>query len=570
MPQDEAARSANPVIVIVGDSTVADYPAASTMRGWGQMLGEFLTDGVKVVNLAAGGRSSKSFIREGRWKAALAKKPDFVLIQFGHNDCPGKGDRATKARGDYMDYIRQYVRESRGIGATPVLITPMTRRRFAADGKTIRTILRPYADAMLTVAREEKVACVDLHARSVALYESLGDAGSAELGNEGRGRSHFSPKGARKMAELIIQDLPAAEPKLAPMVRKGNAKVPVTPRDTKGTHMRRIVVAVDGSGDFKTVQAAVDAVPEGAKDWTEILVKNGTYDGLVGLPAEKGKIILRGEDREETILQSSTFKPVVRPKDGKKYNKGDVTVTNAADDVILANLTVRNFTWKANPKASAAWDVAVLNMGDRFIVHNAIVLGRHNAFDSRAKSGSRFYVAGCLVEGQSHFLAIFDNDGMFENTTLRYANVTGSNYASGIFKRGGAQEKLEDRTKLVIKDCTLTVPEADRKTLTACANNWSGRAVVYYIGNTFEKGCRWKPFAGLTRPTVNGTAWIFRYGNKDLPPLGDKDLKNPDGGPMIQELTKKQAEAMTAEKLLAGDDGWNPKAVIEKHILAGK
>ena len=138
-----------------------------------------------------------------------------------------------------------------------------------------------------------------------------------------------------------------------------------------------------------TVQAAVDAVQDGAKQWTEIFIRNGAYDGLVRIPAGKGRIVLRGEDRRKTILQSSTFHQVTR-KDGTKYNHGDFTVINHADDVIIGNLTVRNLTWKKNPKARASWDIAVQNRGDRFIVYNATLLGRHNTFDTRAPGGSRF------------------------------------------------------------------------------------------------------------------------------------------------------------------------------------
>src|SRR5689334_17809940 len=74
-------------LVIVGDSTVCDYPKSRPDRGWGMFVGERFKDGaVQVINLAASGRSTKTFIQEGRWKKALDETPDYVLIQFGHND----------------------------------------------------------------------------------------------------------------------------------------------------------------------------------------------------------------------------------------------------------------------------------------------------------------------------------------------------------------------------------------------------------------------------------------------------------------------------------------------------
>ena len=203
-------------IVVIGDSTVASYPNPPADRpdltGWGQVLGEFFTDRVTVDNHASSGRSSKSFIREGLWKKALAARGDYVLIQFGHNDCPGKGDRATDPRGDFRDYLRQYIDETRAAGARPILVTPMTRRVFV-DGH-IRTILRPYAEAMIEVGRERKVPVVDLHAASVKLFDRLGDQGSADLSPSKRDRTHFSRKGALAIAGLVVDQLPEVEPRL--------------------------------------------------------------------------------------------------------------------------------------------------------------------------------------------------------------------------------------------------------------------------------------------------------------------------------------------------------------------
>lgn len=205
-------------IVIVGDSTVASYPRERKVYGWGQMLHEFFDEDVTIRNLAVSGRSSKSFIKEGRWERAIALRPDYVFVQFGHNDCPGKGDRTTDPNSTYQDYLRRYVDDAGKIGAQPILITPMTRRRFGEDGK-IQTSLRPYADAMIKVAGERGVPVIDLHAKSVAVFETLGDAGSADLSNAPGDRTHFSQKGARLMAKLIVEDLPQKVPTLIPYLK---------------------------------------------------------------------------------------------------------------------------------------------------------------------------------------------------------------------------------------------------------------------------------------------------------------------------------------------------------------
>lgn len=205
-------------IVVIGDSTVASYlkPPADRpdLTGWGQVLGESFGPQVEVVNHAKSGRSSKSFQSEGLWQKSLAARPNYVFIQFGHNDCPGKGERSTDPQTDFRDYLRKYIDDARRIGAEPVLVTPMTRRVFI-DGK-IRTTLRPYAEAMLAVGTEQQVPVIDLHAASVDLFNSLGDEASADLSASLTDRTHFSRKGAKAMAKLIVDRLPDAVPQLKP------------------------------------------------------------------------------------------------------------------------------------------------------------------------------------------------------------------------------------------------------------------------------------------------------------------------------------------------------------------
>jgi lysophospholipase L1-like esterase len=212
-----ADASAAPLrIVVIGDSTVCNYPATRPDRGWGQFIEERFTDGaVTVINLAAGGRSTKTFIGEGRWAKALSEKPDYVLIQFGHNDshAPEKPE-STDASTDYKTFLRRYIDESRAIGSTPILVTPMVRRTFDAAGK-IKGNLAPYAAAMKDVAGEKKVAVIDLHASSRSLAERLGPAASAEMASKPGDVTHFNEKGARAMADRVLRELPAAEPKLA-------------------------------------------------------------------------------------------------------------------------------------------------------------------------------------------------------------------------------------------------------------------------------------------------------------------------------------------------------------------
>lgn len=209
------ADDATPLrIVLVGDSTMCEYPVDRPDRGWGQYLQGSFDDTVRVVNLAKGGRSTKTFRAEGLWAKALAEKPAFVLIQFGHNDshAPDRPE-STDAKTDFPMNLRRYVEEARAIGATPILLTPVVRRIFGPDGRLVGE-LRPYAEATRQVAEDMRVPLIDVQASSRALVESLGPEGSAAMANAPGDRTHFNEQGAKAMAALVMKELPAAAPAL--------------------------------------------------------------------------------------------------------------------------------------------------------------------------------------------------------------------------------------------------------------------------------------------------------------------------------------------------------------------
>lgn len=202
-------------LVIVGDSTVCNYKPDAIKRGWGMYIQDYFdSNRLEVINLALSGRSTKTFIKEGHWAEALKEKPDYVLIQFGHNDshAPSKPE-ATDAKTDYRQYLRQYIDDSRAIGAHPILITPMCRRNFDADGHIKNTLL-PYVEAMKAVAAEKKAPLVDMNTESVALCNQLGPKGSEALADTSTDETHFNAKGAQEMARLVMNELPKVEPSL--------------------------------------------------------------------------------------------------------------------------------------------------------------------------------------------------------------------------------------------------------------------------------------------------------------------------------------------------------------------
>ena len=174
-------------IFVCGDSTAASYnPAETRMVGWGQLLGDFLP-GVTVVNLSMAGRSTKTFLAEGRLEPAGQADPgDLVLIQFAHNDeNEKKPERYTAPWTEFTENLWVFIRFARKHGAVPVLLTPICMRVWQ-DGK-LQPTHGEYPAAMRSVAEEMNVPLVDLYTESFRIVESMGEEGSRAL------FMHFEP-----------------------------------------------------------------------------------------------------------------------------------------------------------------------------------------------------------------------------------------------------------------------------------------------------------------------------------------------------------------------------------------
>lgn len=203
-------------IVLTGDSTVTDT------AGWGAAFAELAAPEAKCFNHAKGGASTKSYYAGSYWSNALAEKPDYILIQFGHNDQPGKGpQRETDPQTTYRENLVRFITEAKAAGAQPVLVTSLVRRIFLPDGK-LQGELAPYAAAARAVAKEQNVPLVDLFARSLELHERLGAKASESFGPvhpKLAGKfdgTHLSKEGARKIARIVVDELKQAAPELAP------------------------------------------------------------------------------------------------------------------------------------------------------------------------------------------------------------------------------------------------------------------------------------------------------------------------------------------------------------------
>lgn len=293
-------------IFMVGDSTMAnkDISHGSPERGWGMVLQGFFDEDIVVDNHALNGRSSVSFIREGRWQAVLDRiKPgDYVLIQFGHNDektDKGKGVRHTTPGTTFDATLAQYVDEARQRGGIPVLLNCVERRLFynaaAPSGKDDETLrdtpwgkeqvntdtLVPthvtsdgdYTAAPRRVAEAMGVTFIDATAISHRMEQSFGVEGSrrlhmwlkpGEVKSIPKGRqdnTHYSVYGAHVIAGLLADAIGEAIPALKKHVRHYD-----------------YIVSDKGRGNFLSLDEAVDAVPEGKS--ATILVLDGKYERL--------------------------------------------------------------------------------------------------------------------------------------------------------------------------------------------------------------------------------------------------------------------------------------------------
>lgn len=216
------AQKSPVTVFIAGDSTAAQkLPEKSPETGWGEMLEKHFKDGkVKVDNRAMNGRSTRTFISENRWQALVdnLKKGDYVFIQFGHNDeSKEKVDRYTPPA-DYRANLIKFVSEVRAKRATPVLLTPVMRRKFDKDGNFVDTH-GEYPDIVRTVAREYKVALIDMHRKSEAILKNYGAENSRKLflqlkagenpnyPNGIEDNTHFNPTGAEEMAKLAVEGI---------------------------------------------------------------------------------------------------------------------------------------------------------------------------------------------------------------------------------------------------------------------------------------------------------------------------------------------------------------------------
>ena len=238
-------------VFMIGDSTMAnkDTTGGKQERGWGMMLQQFFKEGVIVDNHAVNGRSSKSFIDEGRWDVVLGKiKPgDYVIIQFGHNDEKPAADRHTDPGTTFDANLKRFVIESRAKGAIPILCNAVVRRNFyrqvdsSIDDESLRnttyedekvnsdTLIDTHGAYLLSprnVAKEYQVPFIDANRITHDLEQGMGIEGSRKLHMwfkpgehpsmpDGRkDNTHYNVYGGTVVAALLAEEISRQVPAL--------------------------------------------------------------------------------------------------------------------------------------------------------------------------------------------------------------------------------------------------------------------------------------------------------------------------------------------------------------------
>ena len=329
-----------PTIFLIGDSTMANKPLEENPeRGWGQLFPNYITDDVEIQNHAVNGRSTKSFINEHRWDTVMSRlKPgDYVMIQFGHNDSKlDDSTRSAPAHTLYKANLERFVNDVRSKGATPVLITPVMRRKFDEEGKFVDQH-GDYPGVVKEVAAAMKVALIDLHKSSEALIVKEGVENSRRLflnipanhfknykGKE-EDNTHFSEYGASSMASLVCQSIKEQNLPLAKYLKASDFKEKFAfelPKIYK-PHFKLDtfnIVKYGAVADGMTLNSAainktIDACA--SKGGGTVLIPRGSFvtgpilmKSNVNLHLNKGALVIFSSDFSQYPLVASSFEGV--------------------------------------------------------------------------------------------------------------------------------------------------------------------------------------------------------------------------------------------------------------------
>lgn len=554
-----------PVITIfmIGDSTMANKELAgdNPERGWGQMLPGFLSEGIKVENHAVNGRSSKSFIDEGRWDIVVSriKKGDYVFIQFGHNDEKDDPKRHTDPGLSFDTNLVRFVNETRAKGGIPVLFNSIVRRNFGLPGSnaiknaitqddirkninqdTLYNAINPplsakevklidthgaYLDSPHNVAKELNVPFVDMNKITHDLVEGMGVMESKKLfmwipANKylacPKGReddTHLNIYGGRIVAGLAMDAIAKAVPELAKYVRHYD-----------------FVVAQDGSGDFFSVQEAINAVPDFRKNMrTTILVRKGVYYEKLIIPESKINISLIGQ--KGAVISYDDYADKKNIFGETKGTSGSSSCYIYAPDFYAEHITFEN---TSGPVGQA---VACFVSGDRAYFKNCRFIGFQDTLYTYGK-GCRQYYEDCYIEGTVDFIFGWST-AVFNRCHI---HSKGDGYVTAPSTDQGQEYGY------VFYDCVLTAGEGVDEVY--LSRPWRPYAKAVFIRCDLGKHILPAGWHNWGKKHAEKTVFYAEFQSKG-------DGANPkERAPFSSQL--KSIRRYEIETVLSGKDDWNP------------
>lgn len=389
------------VLRLMGDSTMADKDLSyeNPERGWGQRLKSHVDTNVVVANYAQNGRSTKSVQTLGIWDEVKKdlKAGEYLFIQFGHNDSKESDTtRYAAPFGAYQDNLRIFIDHALKVGAKPVLFTPVSRRWFDDNGNLKVNCHGDYPEAVMQVAREYGLPLIDANRITQDWLMGLGDEPSRQYymwiekgvnpkHPDGKvDNTHTNVAGARKIVGLLLPEIVKVIPELASHVVQYD-----------------FVVAKDGSGDFFTVQEAVDAAPDYCKqDETTIYIKDGVYEEKVTIPTNKQRLHLIGQSAANTVITWNDYAKKLGPTGYEMGTSATSTVFLYASDFLAENLTIANSSGEGKEIGQAC---AITVDADRAAFINCRFIANQDTIYTYGK-GQRQYYRNCWIEGTTDFI----------------------------------------------------------------------------------------------------------------------------------------------------------------------
>lgn len=548
----------NITIFTIGDSTMANkkLEGENPERGWGQMLSRYFTDDITIDNHAVNGRSSKSFIDEGRWDAVLSKiqKGDYVFIQFGHNDEKDDPNRHTDPGTTFDANLKKFVEDTRAKGGIPVLFNSIVRRNFGkADGNAVANAIKQddirngidpkapkdsieegatlidthgaYLISPKNVAKELNVTFIDLNSLTHKLVESMGPQKSKELylwvepktvpalPNGREDNTHLNVHGASVIAEMAVKAVAEAIPELQQYVRHYD-----------------LVVAKDGSGDFFTVQEAINAVPDYRKNArTTILIKEGSYKEKVIIPASKNAVSLIGQGEVKITYDDYASKPNIFGEN--KGTSGSSSCYIYAPDFYAENITFEN---TSGPVGQA---VACFVSADRAYFKKCRFLGFQDTLYTYGK-GCRQYYDECYIEGTVDFIFGWST-AVFNRCHI---HSIGNGYITAPSTDKG------QKYGYVFYNCEITSnSDVDKVYL---SRPWRPYAQAVFIQCNMGKHILPEGWDNWRNKNNEKTVFYAEYKSKG-------EGANPEKRVAYSKQLK-NTEGYSIEEVLSGNDGWNP------------